>query len=191
MKSAISFTRTPLGCRPRPEARQALGLQAGERKREKVWVLNGPGWRPSSLSLTTLLQVDLLTPPRHWAWPHATLHHAFCVQYRTGSAGSNLGTRQRSGCRQVRAFPWSHLRQRHGGFCTAWAKRQVHCLPTLKAFHCSPRLSQHLHSCLTNCGMPRDIQHHHGTRGIPCSIKPSAAHDQCIETSLVQYRKWH
>lgn len=49
LKSATSFTRTPLGCRPRPEARQALGLQAGERKRrQEVWVLNGPGQRPSS-----------------------------------------------------------------------------------------------------------------------------------------------
>lgn len=48
LKSATSFTRTPLGCRPRPEALQALGLQARERKRPKVWVLNGPGRRPSS-----------------------------------------------------------------------------------------------------------------------------------------------
>lgn len=39
LKSATSFTRTPLGCRPRPVARQPLGLQAGERKRQKHCVL--------------------------------------------------------------------------------------------------------------------------------------------------------
>lgn len=36
LKSATSLTRTPLGCRPRPEARQALGLQAGRKRRDEV-----------------------------------------------------------------------------------------------------------------------------------------------------------
>lgn len=34
--------RTPLGCRPRPEARQALGLQAGRKRRGEVEGAEGP-----------------------------------------------------------------------------------------------------------------------------------------------------
>lgn len=42
LKSATSLTRTPLGCRPRPEARQALGLQAGRKRRGEVGGAEGP-----------------------------------------------------------------------------------------------------------------------------------------------------
>lgn len=42
LKSATSLTRTPLGCRPRPEARQALGLQAGREKRGEAGGAEGP-----------------------------------------------------------------------------------------------------------------------------------------------------
>lgn len=133
LKSATSFTRTPLGCRPRPEALQALGLQAGERKRQKVWALNGLGQRPSPSSLTTSLRMDLLSPPRHWARPRATLPHAFCVQPRTESAGSSAGCWAEICLQtQVRTFPWSHLRQRRGRFCTEWAKRQSTLYPYLR-----------------------------------------------------------
>ena len=42
LKSATSLTRTPLGCRPRPEALQALGLQAGRKRRGEVGGAEGP-----------------------------------------------------------------------------------------------------------------------------------------------------
>lgn len=182
------FHAHTFGLQASPRGPAGVGITGwGEEEREGLRA----EW-PWTLSMTTLLHVDLLTPPRPWAWPHATLPHAFCVQHRTGSAGSSAGRWAEIWLHtRVRAFPWSRLRQRHGRFCTAWAERQQHSLSTLKAFLGSPRLSQYLHSCLTNCGMPQDIQHHHGTGRIPCSVKPPSAHDQCIETSLAQYGKWH
>lgn len=64
-------------------------------------------WTKAKLpSLTTLLCVVLLSPPRHWARPHATLPHAFCVHHRTGSAQSNAGRWAEIWLQtQVRAFP--------------------------------------------------------------------------------------
>lgn len=34
LKSAVSLIRTPLGCKPRPLARQAFGLQAVDREKD-------------------------------------------------------------------------------------------------------------------------------------------------------------
>lgn len=80
LKSATSFTRTPLGCKPRPEARQALGLQAGEQRTEEVGVLRGPGRRLTPhltdlrpLTSPCLMQafpVSLVSPPQ-WGLPAA------------------------------------------------------------------------------------------------------------------------
>lgn len=60
LKSATSFTRTPLGCRPRPEARQALGLQAGGKRRGEVGGTERPWTEPQPL--TTSLCTVFLTP---------------------------------------------------------------------------------------------------------------------------------
>ena len=61
LKSATSLTRTPLGCRPRPEARQALGLQAGREKRGDAGGAERPYTEPQPSPLIPHLAVH--SPP--------------------------------------------------------------------------------------------------------------------------------
>lgn len=83
------FHTHAFGLQASPSGTAGIGITGWGRKKQKDWVMKGPEQRPSSLSLTTSLCMDLLTPPRYWTWLHAILPHAFCVHRRTGTAGSN------------------------------------------------------------------------------------------------------
>lgn len=112
LKSATSFTRTPLGCRPRPEARQALGLQAREETERRLGVLRSLG-----LLAPTSLCTVLLTPPRHRQWPTALLWSPLCPQHNWG-CWAGAGTGPRSG-RLQESFRASATGEMHG---RAWAE---------------------------------------------------------------------
>lgn len=118
LKSATSFTRTPLGCRPRPEARQALGLQAAG-WREKIRGAEGPETQtepqphnhssPTSLGIVSQARALASCRPR----PHSLEPDT------TGALGSPAG---QGGYKKplLLGFSEGHLGQRHG---RAWAER--------------------------------------------------------------------
>lgn len=109
LKSATSFTRTPLGCSPRPEARQTLGLQAGGREEGRLGVLRGPGKEPQPLrthppsSLCTVLLTPSQASPMLPGAPNTT-----------GATGSNhidQGARhiaRNPSCWALRGRAWVH-----------------------------------------------------------------------------------
>lgn len=58
MKSAVSFTLSPLGCRPRPLALHRLGLQAEERQRSVRVRPRGGANSSTTHKISEVIRVD-------------------------------------------------------------------------------------------------------------------------------------
>lgn len=118
LKSATSFTRTPLGCRPRPEARQALGLQAAG-WREKIRGAEGPETQtePQPHKHSSPTSLGIVSQARALASCHPRSHSL--EPDTTGALGSPAG---QGGYKKPLLLGCSecHLGQRHG---RAWAER--------------------------------------------------------------------
>lgn len=66
LKSATSFTRTPLGCKPRPMARQAFGLLATKRK-ERLFLILQYKYKKAKKGYTHM-NVEVVEVSWDYAW---------------------------------------------------------------------------------------------------------------------------